>query len=105
MSATTWAALGWKRSLLISGIVHISFHAALFVRFSVLYFLDCRAVAGEGIPESYLPKTCVHQWEGHTKVETLQLERSHFVDLLIFTGRQLHSMVAQVGSFVTQRLS
>jgi hypothetical protein len=28
-----------------------------------------RAVGGEGIPESYLPKTCVHQWEGHTKVE------------------------------------
>ena len=73
MSATTWAALGWRLFLLTSGIPHSSFHAATFVRFSVVYFHVSRAVAGEGIPESYLPKTCVHQWEGHTKVETLQL--------------------------------
>ena len=105
MSATTWAALGWRLFLLTSGISHSSFHAATFVRFSVVYFHVSRAVAGEGLPESYLPKTCVHQWEGHTKVETLQFERSHFVDLLLFSGRQLHSMVTQVGSFVTQRLS
>jgi hypothetical protein len=85
-----------SQSLLLSFECVIAFFSALFHYF--------RAVAGEGIPESYLPKTCVHQWEGHTKVEPF--------DLLVrsscrrfFLGRQLHSMVAQMGSFVTERLS
>jgi hypothetical protein len=55
------------------------------------------------IPESYLPKTCVHQWEGHTKVESTNFWDCFHTEFIL--GRQLHSMVTQVGSFVTQCFS
>ena len=47
----------------------------------VVYLNFFRAVAGEGIPESYLPKTCVHQWEGHTKVGSFECLESSMANL------------------------
>jgi hypothetical protein len=70
----------------------------------MVYLNFFRAVAGEGIPESYLPKTCVHQWEGHTKVGSFECLESSMGNVF-FPGCQLHSMVTQMGSFIAQRLA
>jgi hypothetical protein len=111
-SATTWVALGWKQSLPTSGnaceslsctsiiaffilyiYIYIYIYIYLLSHFSLYYFIIAffialnrlfRAVAGEGIPESYLPKTCVHQWEGHTKVPPLAARRIRILVTVYF---------------------